>query len=49
MADLEANTLEHLQNYAAGIILGRDSDTSATVMRCELGWPMLAPQRKLMQ
>ena len=43
----ESDRLERLQNYAARILLGRRRDASATAMRRELGWPMLASRRAL--
>ena len=42
---VQSRGLERLQNYAARIILHRRTDTSATAMRCELGWPTLASRR----
>ena len=39
--------LERLQNYAARVILGRRRESSATVMRQELGWPTLTSRRTL--
>ena len=41
----QSKSLEHLQNYAACIILHRRVGASATDMRWELNWPTLASRR----